>query len=498
MYSLAINPGLDIAMELTLSFISGDGIRSNTSFSLNERFDLHDERFGSIRTGSKCVVCGKTESGGCYGHHGRLYIGTNIFHPIFLDEISKALNEICHKCGHIIDKADVSNKRGGKCTNCRETIYVDYFIPPSQAHIARRRNAVNTTLDPTQVRTILLRHKHRSSRYVIDCIAVPPTGIRPPEDMEWPSELSRLYIRLVDLVKSATKTETYQRNVSMLYNSIVGYLKKDGVIAAISGKFGIFRNLMLGKRLNRSIRLVIAGDPNLDLDEILVPKSICDGVRIPERVWNGNINKMREYAQTGQLWYNSEEVQVEDDEIIVGQIYDRTLQNGDWVMLNRQPSLSKTSLLAMRIKVGVVENNIFMFNPCITTAFNADFDGDEMNIYAGYGLEAVAELQELCHVNRNIYDHVTKKIFIQPIQDAVSGIYMMTRQKTDVPRGLFDDCAMLTSRTSRQRDTYMLFSMILPMDLDFNVGISVENGVLLDGIVTKKVLNALIVHILDE
>ncbi|KAG9320968.1 hypothetical protein KVV02_001828 [Mortierella alpina] len=51
---------------------------------------------------------------------------------------------------------------------------------------------------------------------------------------------------LVDVVKSSAKTDTYQRNVSMLYNSIVGYLKKDGVIAAISGKFGIFRNLMLG------------------------------------------------------------------------------------------------------------------------------------------------------------------------------------------------------------------------------------------------------------
>ena len=486
-------------MEVTLSFISGNDIRTNTSFSLNERFDLHDERFGSIRTGSKCVVCGKTETGGCYGHHGRLYLGTNIFHPIFLDEISKALNEMCHKCGHEVDKANVSNKRGGKCSNCKETVYVDYFIPPTQPNAIRRRNAANTTLDPSQVKTILLQHKHRSSRYVIDCIAVPPTGIRPPEDMEWPSDLSRLYVRLVDLVKSATKTEAYQRNVSALYNSIVGYLKKDGVIAAISGKFGIFRNLMLGKRLNRSIRLVIAGDPNLDLDEILVPKSVTDSVRIPERVWNGNIGKMKEYAYKGQLWYDSEEVQVEQDEIIVGQIYDRALQDGDWVTLNRQPSLSKTSLLAMRIKVGVVENNIFAFNPCITTAFNADFDGDEMNIYAGYGPEAIAELQELCHINRNIYDPLTRKIFVQPIQDAVSGMYMMTRNKMEVSRDLFDDCAMLTSRASKERNTYTLFSMVLPIGFDFvGNGIVVENGVLKDGIVTKKVLNGLIVRILDK
>lgn len=485
-------------MDVTLSFISGNDIRVNTSFSLNERFDLHDERFGSIRTGSKCVVCDKTETGGCYGHHGRLYLGTNIFHPIFLDEISRALNEICHICGSHVDKTKVSNKRGGKCPDCKETVYVDYFIPPSQPNAVRRRNAANTTLDPTQVRTILIRHKHRSSRYIIDCIAVPPTGIRPPEDMEWPSELSRLYVRLVDVVKSSAKTDTYQRNVSMLYNSIVGYLKKDGVIAAISGKFGIFRNLMLGKRLNRSVRLVITGDPNLDLDEILVPKSITDRVRVSERVWNGNVNRMKEYARTGQLWYESEEIQVEEDEVIVGQIYDRALRDGDLVTLNRQPSLSKTSLLAMRIKVGIVENNVFAFNPCIATAFNADFDGDEMNIYAGYGPEAAAELRELCHVNHNIYDPLTKKVFIQPIQDVVSGAYLMTRNKVEVSRDLFNDCVMLTSRTPAERNTYALFSSTLPSDLRFTGDVEIVDGMLVDGIVTKDVLNMLIVCILEK
>lgn len=486
-------------MEITLSFISGNDIRTNTTFSINERFDLHDERFGSIRTGSKCVVCGKTESGGCYGHHGRLYLGTNIFHPIFLDEISKALNQICHHCGHSVNKADVSNKRGGKCSKCKETVFVDYFIPPSQPNAVRRRNAATVTMDPSQAKTILLRHKHNASKFVIDCVAVPPTGIRPPDDMEWPSDLSRLYVRLVDLVKSPSKTEVYQRNVSALYNSIVGYLKKDGVIAAISGKYGIFRNLMLGKRLNRSARLVIAGDPNLDLDEILVPKSVTDRIRIPERVWNGNIVKMKEYARNKQLWYDSEDIQVEEDEIIVGQVYDRVLCDGDWVMVNRQPSLSKTSLLGMRIKVGFVENNIFAFNPCITIAFNADFDGDEMNIYTGYGPEAVAELRELCHINHNIYDPLTRKIFVQPIQDAVSGMYMMTKNKMDVARDLFDDCAMLTSRISTERNTYTLFSTVLPIGLNLtDNGVIIEDGVLMSGTVNKKVLNGLIVTILER
>lgn len=488
-------------MEVTLSFLSNSSVVKNTTFSVNERFDLFDERFGSIRTGSKCVVCGKSEDDGCYGHHGRLYLGTNIFHPIFLDELCKVINGMCHNCGCVIDRTKVYNKRGGKCSQCGENINVDYFIPLSQPSEMKRRNAMSKTLDPTQIKAILTKHRNKAVKYIIDCVAVPPVGIRPPEDMEWPSDLSRLYVRLVDLVKSPNRKDTYQRNVSTLYNSIVGYLKKDGVIAAVSGKSGIFRNLMLGKRLNRSMRLVIAGDPNLDIDEVLVPRSIAERVRVPERVWNGNIDEMKKCARNGNLWYASKDLQVDDDEVIVGEVYDRSLRNGDMVTFNRQPSLSKTSLLAMRLRLGLEETNIFAFNPCVTTAFNADFDGDEMNVYAGYGPEASAELLLLCHINLNIYDPLTKKLFVQPIQDVVSGAYLMTRENGEVPKDLFYDCAMLTLGYFAQmaHTTCALFSTTFPPDLEYrNDGVVVQEGMLLSGTVNKKVLQGLVVHILEE
>ncbi|KAG0201760.1 hypothetical protein BGX28_005535 [Mortierella sp. GBA30] len=284
--------------------------------------------------------------------------------------------------------------------------------------------------------------------------------------MEWPSDLSRLYVRLVDIVKSPSKTEAYQRNVSALYNSIVGYLKKDGVVAAISGKYGIFRNLMLGKRLNRSVRLVIAGDPNLDIDEILVPKSVTNRVRIPERVWNGNIVKMKEHARNGQLWYASEEVQVEDSEIIVGQVYDRVLCDGDWVTLNRQPSLSKTSLLAMRIKVGVVENNIFAFNPCITTAFNADFDGDEMNIYTGNNPLAV-----MLHSGAKGKDIGPSQMAISLGQQYVNGKIVRARMKNNFPHDTgFVSSGYVKGLTSKEY--FSQASASLGGIIDIGVGVS--------------------------
>lgn len=488
-------------MDVTLSFLSNFNVVANTTFSVNERFDLFDERFGSVSAGSKCVVCDKSESDGCYGHHGRLYLGTDIFHPIFLDELCKAINDMCHNCGCVIDKTKVYNKRGGKCAKCKETVHVDYVISPSQPSEMKRRNAPTKTLGPTRVKAILVAHKHKAARYVIDCVPIPPVGIRPPEDMEWPSELSRLYVRLINVIKSPTRADTYQRNVSALYNSVVGYLKKDGVIAAISGKSGIFRNLMLGKRLNRSVRLVIAGDPNLDVDELLVPKSIAERVRVSERVWNGNVDEIKECARMGNLWYNSKEMRVEVDEVIVGEVYDRALRDGDLVTLNRQPSLSKTSLLAMRLRVGAEETNIFAFNPVVATAFNADFDGDEMNIYAGYGPEATAELMVLCHINHNIYDPLTRKLFVQPIQDAVTGAYLMTKSDEKMSRDLFDDCAMLVRnfRYQPMRTTHALFSTTLPDDLEYvGNGIVVRDGMLVSGVVNKGALNGLIVHLLEE
>lgn len=74
----------------------------------------------------------------------------------------------------------------------------------------------------------------------------------------------------------------------------------------------------------------------------------------------------------------------------------------------------------------------------------------------------------------------------------------MTKDNVYVERDLFNDCMMLTSRTSREYNTYMLFSMILPIGINFRDGIRVDNGVLVDGVVTKRVINRLITHISEN
>lgn len=484
---------------MELSFLSDTDVQKCASFSVNERFDLHDERFGSIKSTSKCTTCGRTETTGCYGHYGSLYLGVELFHPMYYREITTTINTMCHHCGTRHDNTG-SVKGGIRCKTCNKITYTDYTIPVTQSYAMKRKHGVQT-LSPSKCKGILRDHPNHV--YIISHIIVPPTGIRPPEDVEWPSDISRIYARLVETVKNPSNNTNRFRRINQLYNSIVGYTRKDGVIKALSGKRGIFRTLMLGKRLNRSARLVITGDPLLDVDQLLVPYVVAAGVRISERVWHGNVDRMKQHAASGELWWESEEEPALPDHVIIGKVYDRALRDDDLVMLNRQPSLTKHSLLALRVKTGRhVTDNVFAINPSVTPSFNADFDGDEMNIYAGYGPEARAELCGFCSVSDNIYDPLTDRVYIHPIQDVVSAVYMMTQHPRDVSMEMYHACCMLVDRYGilpGSPTTVDLVSLSLPPgipDYDHN-GVTIRDGkVQIGSIVDKSCLcRDLILHI---
>ncbi len=482
---------------MDLIFLTDEDVQKCTSFSINERFDLYDERFGSIKSTSKCTTCGKTETGGCFGHHGSLYLGTEIFHPMFYHEIVDAINSTCQHCGTRHELTGGA-RNGVRCETCGKTTYTDYGITPMQSHIMKRKNGVQT-LTPSKCKQIL--RNNTASRYIISHILVPPTGIRPPENVEWPSDISRAYTRIVEAVKAPSTAHTNRHKyINQLYGSIVGYIRKDGVIKALSGKSGIFRTLMLGKRINRSARLVIVGDPQLDVDEILVPYHVAHDLRISERVWNGNVGRMKEHASSGELWWYSEDTQALPDHVILGKTYDRALRNGDIVVFCRQPTLTKYSLMAFRVRTGKdIQQDVFAMNPAVTPSFNADYDGDEMNIYAGYGLEAKAELMEFCHVTKNIYDPLTDRVHVHPIQDVVSAVYMMTKWPKSVTRELYQRCCMIvdTYKEFTNPTTLDILSLVFPKDLNFeNKEVSIREGTLDEGIIRKKTLcHDLILHI---
>ena len=199
----------------------------------------------------------------------------------------------------------------------------------------------------------------------------------------------------------------------------------------------------------------------------------------------------------------------------VGDIIERYLKNGDIVLFNRQPTLHQASMLAKRIIIRPCRT--FRFNLASTKSFNADFDGDEMNIFLPQGLDARAELLNLSTTKHNIMNVQSTKNVICITQDSLLGAYLLTCDDRDLGRDMFFDICMkgdgwsseyILSRldhVTKMRDlngkTFplycgkSLFSLMLPDTLSYikkndlrkdEPVVRIEKGVLLEGALGKS------------
>ncbi|TFY53851.1 hypothetical protein EVG20_g9946 [Dentipellis fragilis] len=165
--------------------------------------------------------------------------------------------------------------------------------------------------------------------------------------------------------------------------------------ARLKGKEGRLRGNLMGKRVEFSARTVITGDPNLEQDEVGVPKSIAMTLTYPEHVTPYNIAYLQELVRNGPTAYPGARYVVRDTRqhidlrynkradafLQYGWIVERHLKDGDFVLFNRQPSLHKMSMMSHR--VCLMPYSTFHLNLSVTPPYNADFDGDEMNMHLG-------------------------------------------------------------------------------------------------------------------
>jgi len=150
----------------------------------------------------------------------------------------------------------------------------------------------------------------------------------------------------------------------------------------------------MGKRVDFSSRSVITPDPILRLDQLGVPKAIALNLTIPETVTSENIEELRRLVHNGPnnwpgakyiIRFDNKQIDLgemrsrSDAHLEPGYIVERHLRNDDYVIFNRQPSLHKMSLMGHRVKV--LPYSTFRLNLSVTTPYNADFDGDEMNMH---------------------------------------------------------------------------------------------------------------------
>ena len=215
------------------------------------------------------------------------------------------------------------------------------------------------------------------------------------------------------------------------------------------GKEGRVRGNLMGKRVDFSARTVITPDPNLRLHEVGVPYSIAKNLTFPEVVTSHNYAEMRRLVDNGPTEYPGALLVERDDgrKINLSYIADRTsvgleigftvirhIKDGDYVLFNRQPSLHKMSIMGHRIRV--LPYSTFRLNLSVTSPYNADFDGDEMNLHVPQSHQTRAEVQELMLVPHCIVSPQGNKPVMGIVQDTLLGCMHFTQRDTFLERDL--------------------------------------------------------------
>jgi len=282
----------------------------------------------------------------------------------------------------------------------------------------------------------------------------------------------------------------------------------------LKGKTGRLRGNLMGKRVDQSARSVITPDPDLGIDEIGVPLAIAKNITFPQVVNERNKGELLKLVVRGpDVYPGAVRLERENGEIVTlrhadrnslviepGDIVHRHLLNGDYVLFNRQPTLHRMSMMAHRVRVLMVADT-FRMNLADTKPYNADFDGDEMNLHGPQSDEAAAELACLAAVPLHIISPADNKPIIGIFQDSLLGAYQLTRDGVEFDReqamellAMYpkidpDTLAVLERYSGRD-----LVSRILPpLSLDSKFGDSkvlIRRGQMEEGQLNKAVLGA--------
>ena len=208
----------------------------------------------------------------------------------------------------------------------------------------------------------------------------------------------------------------------------------------LRSKEGRVRGNLMGKRVDYSARSVITPDPNIEIDQLGVPKKIAMNLTYPEKVTKYNLDYLRVIVKNGyDTWPGAKSIKrVSDGQIIslrhispssinleIGDIVNRHIIDDDIVLFNRQPSLHRMSMMAHRVKV--MEYQSFRLNVSVTTPYNADFDGDEMNMHVPQSVQTSVEIDKLANVVSQIISPAQNRPIISFVQDTLLGSYMFTQ-----------------------------------------------------------------------
>ena len=285
----------------------------------------------------------------------------------------------------------------------------------------------------------------------------------------------------------------------------------------LKGKEGRFRGSLSGKRVNFSARTVISPDPTLSLNEVGVPDRVATEMTQTINVTERNVEEARQYVHNGpeshpganyvrrpdgrRLKVTAKNCEELAEKVEVDWEVNRHLVDGDIVIFNRQPSLHRMSIMAH--EVVVMPYKTFRLNTTVCPPYNADFDGDEMNMHALQNEEARAEARVLMRVQEQILSPRFGENIIGAIQDHISGMYLLTHEDPEFTETQALDLLRATriddlpepdgeNETGPYWTGRSIFSLLLPDDLTIEFTseagdtVVIENGELLEGTIDSE------------
>ena len=323
---------------------------------------------------------------------------------------------------------------------------------------------------------------------IVSIIPVPPICIRPSVEMgDNRSNEDDLTIKIFELIqqknnlqkfiregRALQKIEEQRYNIQILYNQLLNsecsesnsvknkFNSSKGLIQRIKGKQGRFRQNLSGKRVEYSARTVISPDPNLLINEVSIPLHMAKELTFPEMITKKNKSRLKKNIINGlDIYPGANRITIDGeiyilkneldkakvvDKLKIGDIVHRHLIKGDTVLFNRQPSLHRQSIMGFNVKIH--EGRTLKFNECVCSPFNADFDGDEMNLHVLQTINAKAEALHILKASENLLNPKDGSANISLIQDFLTNVFIITSKDFFLDRARF--CKLLSFATNAE------------------------------------------------
>ena len=592
---------------------------------------VYDSRMGVLELNETCPTC-QENSKTCIGHFGHINLNVRVLHPLYHRMILSILKCICYNCSRLLltvekmilnnllrftnssrfyfvvknmDKVDV-------CSHC-DACQPKYIFSTSekQIYMIVKRNGEQNRIQVNEDEIYKIfsnickediellgldPNKFHPKSLVLNTLPVLPPTSRPyvmADNVTCDDDLTLQYLEIIKsnahIGNHKTTDFKKQKYIQILKFRIRSLFDNSnekqkvsngrplkGIKKRLTGKEGIIRNNLMGKRVDKSARSVIGPDPSLHIDEIGIPHEIASILSYPVNVSKYNLEEVNEMMLKNQINFvirNNKSLRInmryatieigtnilygdvifrngkfhkiimkeqdqfsleEGDEIYrdgvkvealklnkrkhfeikIGDIIERKLKDGDILLLNRQPTLHRGSMIAQKVRI--IPGKTIRLNLAITSSFNADFDGDEMNLFCPNNVEAESELRFLSSVDNFIINPQSSKSNIVLVQDTVLGIYKMTllkqpplawSQVTQVASsiGFQKACERIQEKKPFFENTgspgRFLFSLLLPSDFFYRSvnkvdpdekELIVEHGILKSGALQKSDMNKII------